>query len=95
MFKKNKNFLGINKFKRLVKLTKKRIVCLGGINAKNKKLILDLLKILQGKIVFHDDVLKYLKNLLRDQRYIIHYIIITMKEFHMIKLIFCLNTQNT
>ena len=37
LFKKNKNFLGINKFKRLVKLTKKRIVCLGGINAKNKK----------------------------------------------------------
>ena len=35
LFKKNKNFLGINKFKGLVKLTKKKIVCLGGINSKN------------------------------------------------------------
>ena len=37
LFKKNKNFLGINKFKSLAKLTKKRIVALGGISSKNKK----------------------------------------------------------
>ena len=37
LFKKNKNFLGINKFKGLIKLTKKKIVCLGGINSKNIK----------------------------------------------------------
>ena len=37
LFKKNKNFLGINKFKSLAKLTKKRIVALGGISSKNKR----------------------------------------------------------
>ena len=37
LFKKNKNFLGINKFKLLSKLTKKSIVVLGGISNKNKK----------------------------------------------------------
>ena len=37
LFKKNKNFLGINKFKLLCKLTKKNIVVLGGISNKNKK----------------------------------------------------------
>ena len=37
LFKKNKNFLGINKFKLLSKLTKKNIVKLGGISNKNKK----------------------------------------------------------
>ena len=37
LFKKNKNFLGINKFKLLSKLTKKKIVVLGGITFKNKK----------------------------------------------------------
>ena len=37
LFKKNKNFLGINKFKLLSKLTKKNIVVLGGISKKNKK----------------------------------------------------------
>ena len=37
LFKKNKNFLGINKFKLLSKLTKKNIVILGGISNKNKK----------------------------------------------------------
>ena len=35
LFKKNKNYLGINKFKLLSKLTKKKIVTLGGISAKN------------------------------------------------------------
>ena len=37
LFKKNKNFLGINKFKILSKLTKKNIVILGGISSNNKK----------------------------------------------------------
>ena len=37
LFKKNKNFLGINKFKSLSRLTKKKIVALGGISKKNKK----------------------------------------------------------
>ncbi len=37
LFKKNKNFLGINKFKLLSKLTKKNVVILGGISNKNKK----------------------------------------------------------
>jgi len=37
LFKKNKNFLGINKFKLLSKLTQKNIVVLGGISLKNKK----------------------------------------------------------
>ena len=37
LFKKNKNFLGINKFKLLSKLTTKNIVVLGGISKRNKK----------------------------------------------------------
>tara|TARA_Y100000389_G_C17052895_1_gene313632 strand:- start:25 stop:543 length:519 start_codon:yes stop_codon:yes gene_type:complete len=37
IFKRNKNFLGINRFKLLSKLTKKNIVVLGGISNKNKK----------------------------------------------------------
>ena len=37
LFKKNKNFLGINKFKLLSKLTKKNIIMLGGISYKNSK----------------------------------------------------------
>ena len=41
IFKKNKNFLGINKFKILTKLTTKKIVVLGGVSNKNiKKLTL-------------------------------------------------------
>lgn len=39
LFKKNKNFLGINKFKYLSNLTNKKIVVLGGINNKNIKLL--------------------------------------------------------
>ena len=39
LFKKNKNFLGINKFKLLSKHTNKSIVVLGGISKKNKKKI--------------------------------------------------------
>ena len=39
LFKKNKNFLGINKFKLLSKLTDKNIVVLGGLSKKNKKKI--------------------------------------------------------
>ena len=37
LFKKNKNFLGINKFKLLSKITKKNIVVLGGVSIKNIK----------------------------------------------------------
>ena len=43
LFKKNKNYLGINKFKLLSKHTKKRIVVLGGVSSKNIKKI-NLLK---------------------------------------------------
>ena len=37
LFKKNKNFLGINKFKILSNLTKKNVVALGGISKSNLK----------------------------------------------------------
>ena len=37
LFKKNKNFLGINKFKLLSKLSRRDIVVLGGISNKNQK----------------------------------------------------------
>ena len=37
LFKKNKNYLGINKFKILSNLTKKNIIVLGGISKLNKK----------------------------------------------------------
>ena len=37
LFKKNKNFLGINRFKLLSILTKKKVIVLGGITDKNKK----------------------------------------------------------
>ena len=37
LFKKNRNFLGINKFNLISKLTKKEIIALGGISQKNKK----------------------------------------------------------
>ncbi len=36
IFKKNKNYLGINKFKLISKLTKKKVVALGGISKKNQ-----------------------------------------------------------
>jgi thiamine-phosphate pyrophosphorylase len=39
LFKKNKNYLGLNKFKLLSKLTTKKIVPLGGISNKNLKRI--------------------------------------------------------
>jgi thiamine-phosphate pyrophosphorylase len=35
LFKKNKNYLGINKFKLISKLTTKKVVVLGGISKKN------------------------------------------------------------
>ncbi len=35
VFKKNKNYLGINKFKLISNLTKKKVVALGGISKKN------------------------------------------------------------
>jgi thiamine-phosphate pyrophosphorylase len=37
LFKKNKNYLGINRFKLLSKLTDKKIVALGGISSTNLK----------------------------------------------------------
>jgi thiamine-phosphate pyrophosphorylase len=37
LFKRNKNFLGINRFRLLSKLTKENVVMLGGISNKNKK----------------------------------------------------------
>ena len=37
LFKKNNNYLGINRFKILAKLTKKNIVSLGGISKNNQK----------------------------------------------------------
>ena len=37
LFKKNKNYLGIYKFKFFENFTKKRLVALGGINKKNIK----------------------------------------------------------
>ena len=37
IFKKNKNFLGINKFKNLSNLTNKNIIALGGISNDNLK----------------------------------------------------------
>ena len=41
LFKRNNNYLGINKFKLTKKLTKKHVVALGGISKKNiKKLVL-------------------------------------------------------
>ena len=39
LFKKNKNYLGINRLKLLTKLTNKNVVVLGGITKKNKKQI--------------------------------------------------------
>ena len=37
IFKKNKNYLGLNKFKLISKLTSRKIIALGGITKKNKK----------------------------------------------------------
>ena len=37
LYKKNKNFLGVNRFKLLSLLTKKKTVALGGISKKNLK----------------------------------------------------------
>ena len=37
IFKKNKNYLGINKFKLISKLTRKKVVALGGISKENQK----------------------------------------------------------
>ena len=37
IFKKNKNYLGINKFKLLSKLTNNKVIALGGVSNKNLK----------------------------------------------------------
>tara|TARA_Y100000590_G_scaffold468624_1_gene652192 strand:- start:944 stop:1498 length:555 start_codon:yes stop_codon:yes gene_type:complete len=39
IFKKNKNFLGLNKFKIISKFSKKKIIALGGISKSNIKLL--------------------------------------------------------
>ena len=39
IFKKNKNYLGLNKFKLLTNLTQKKIIALGGISNNNLKLL--------------------------------------------------------
>jgi len=39
IFKKNKNYLGLYRFRLLSKLTNKRVVALGGISMSNKKKI--------------------------------------------------------
>ena len=39
IFKKNKNYLGLNKFKLLENLTRKKIIALGGISNSNLKLL--------------------------------------------------------
>ena len=36
LFKKNKNFLGINKFKKIAELTRRNVIALGGISIKNQ-----------------------------------------------------------
>ena len=40
IFKKNKNFLGLNKFKLMSNLTNKKVIALGGISTRNLMLIL-------------------------------------------------------
>ena len=37
IFKKNKNYLGLNKFRLLSKLTNKKVIALGGISVRNFK----------------------------------------------------------
>jgi thiamine-phosphate pyrophosphorylase len=39
LFKNNKNYLGLNRFKILSNLTKKKIVVLGGVTSKRIKLL--------------------------------------------------------
>ncbi len=39
IFKKNGNYLGLNKFNLISKLTNKEVIALGGVSTKNKKLI--------------------------------------------------------
>ena len=39
IFKKNKNYLGLNKFKLISKLTDQKVIALGGLNKKNKKIL--------------------------------------------------------
>jgi thiamine-phosphate pyrophosphorylase len=42
LFKKNKNYLGVNKFKSLIKLTQKNVIALGGISKNNIKVLNNL-----------------------------------------------------
>jgi len=45
LFKKNKNYLGINKFKLVSNLTKKKVIALGGVSKKN----INQLKLLKNR----------------------------------------------
>ena len=54
LFKKNKNLLGIYKFKILTKLTKKKVVALGGISKKNLRKIALLGQLDFGGISFFE-----------------------------------------
>ena len=42
LFKRNKNFLGINKFRSMLKVTKKNVIALGGISKTNIKILKNL-----------------------------------------------------
>ena len=39
IFKKNKNFLGLNKFKNISKISEKKIIALGGLSKSNIRLL--------------------------------------------------------
>ena len=42
LFKKNKNYLGVNKFRSMLKITKKNVIALGGITNANIKILKNL-----------------------------------------------------
>ena len=54
LFKKNNNYLGLYKFKNLTKMTKKKVIALGGISKFNKKQKPSLINFLnnQGRFYF-------------------------------------------
>ena len=39
IFKKNKNYLGLNRFRQIGNFTKKKVIALGGVSKKNKKML--------------------------------------------------------
>ena len=40
IFKKNKNYLGLNRFRQIGNFTKKKVIALGGVSKKNKKMLI-------------------------------------------------------